>query len=47
MRIVVEVDRDIGRVGVAEDALELLLGRALDRAIDLVPYDCRRRKDYQ
>src|ERR1700682_5324425 len=28
MRIVVEVDRDVGRGGVAEDALELLLGGA-------------------
>ena len=36
MRVVVEVDRDVGRFGVAEDALELLLGGALDRGVDLV-----------
>ena len=29
MRVVVEVDRDVRRVGVAEDALQLLLGGAL------------------
>src|SRR5665213_4545183 len=36
VRVVVEVDRDIGRIGVAENALELLFGCALDRAVDLV-----------
>src|SRR5208282_6066244 len=36
MRIVVEVGGDVGRVGVAEDALELLLSGALDRGVDLV-----------
>ena len=36
MRIVVEVDGDVGLRCVAEDAFELLLGHALDRAVDLV-----------
>src|SRR5579863_1854181 len=36
MRVVVEVARHIGRLGEAEDALELLFGGALDRAVDLV-----------
>ncbi len=36
MRIVVEIDRDIRIVGETEDALELLLGGALDGAVDLV-----------
>ena len=36
VRIVVEVDRDVGRGGVAEDALELLLGGALHRLVDFL-----------
>src|SRR4051794_34759928 len=36
MRVVVEVDRDIGRGGVAENALELLLGGALHRLVDFL-----------
>ena len=36
MRIVIEVDRDIRRVGVAEDALERAFSRSLDRRVDLV-----------
>src|SRR5580698_1187712 len=35
VRVVVEVDRDVWCIGVAEDALELLLGRALHRLVDL------------
>src|SRR5450631_694215 len=34
MRIVVEVDRDVGRGGIAEDALELLLAGALHPLVD-------------
>src|SRR5262249_36335494 len=36
VRIVVEIAGDIGRLGVAEDAFELLLGGALHGAVDLV-----------
>src|SRR6266704_2762957 len=36
MRIVVEVDRDVGRGGIAEDALELLLGSAPHRLVDFL-----------
>ena len=36
MRVVVEVDGDERLVGEAEDALELLLGGALDRVVDLL-----------
>ena len=32
----IEVGGDVGRVGVAEDALELLLGGALHRGVDLL-----------
>src|SRR6202167_6804553 len=35
MRVVVEVDRDVRRIGVAEDALELLFGCPLHRLVDL------------
>src|SRR5215472_1086836 len=36
MRIVVEVAGDVWRLGVAQDARELLLGGAFDRAVDLI-----------
>src|SRR5215467_13990391 len=36
VRIVVEIAGDVGRLGVAEDAFELLLGGALHGAVDLV-----------
>src|SRR4029077_139253 len=36
MRIVVEVAGDVRRLGIAENTLELLLGGAFDRAVDLV-----------
>src|SRR5262249_44056420 len=36
VRIVVEIAGDVGRLGIAEDALELLLGGALYSAVDLV-----------
>src|SRR5947209_10779052 len=36
VRIVVEIAGDVGHLGVAEDALELPLGGALHRAVDLV-----------
>ena len=36
MRIVVEISRDIRRLGEAENTLELLLGGALHRGVDLV-----------
>src|SRR5258707_7949979 len=36
VRIVVEIAGDVGHLGVAEDALELLLGGALDGTVDLV-----------
>src|SRR5258708_2514521 len=35
-RIVIEVERDVGIVGVAKDALELLFGGALDRAVHFI-----------
>src|ERR1700689_772821 len=37
MRIMVEVGGDIGRVGVAQNSLELLLGGAFDRGVDFFP----------
>ena len=35
-RVVIEVARDIGLLGVAKNALELLLGGTLHRAVDLL-----------
>ena len=35
VRIVVEVDRDVGLVGVAEDALQRAVGGRLDGRVDL------------
>src|SRR5262245_29077685 len=40
MGVVVEVVRDVGFLGVAEDALELLLGGALHGGIDLILGGC-------
>src|SRR5271155_2855840 len=36
VRIVVEIGRNVGSVGIAENALELLLGGALHRGVDLI-----------
>src|ERR1700680_4894981 len=36
VRIVVEIGRDVGSLGIAENALELLFGGALHRGVDLV-----------
>src|SRR5216684_7000650 len=47
MRVVVEVDGDVGRGGVAKNALQLLLGSALHRLVDFLHVGLARRDDLE
>src|SRR6202171_6358404 len=47
MRVVVEVDRDVGRGGISQNALELLLGGALHRLVDFLHVGLARGHDLE